>query len=111
MRAEGKEPDEGSALRFFHGLPFSAIWLVAMLLLFATFAIIGVVFGNIVQSSRGIISILIGYLVAAAGHQHLEQKVAHGVLARRIAAAALLSLAIALLSLGDRVWAIFAVSS
>jgi drug/metabolite transporter (DMT)-like permease len=82
--------------------PVALSWLVAMVLLFACFKYLGVVFGNIVQSTRGIISILIGGLVARAGWVRLEQMVGAGVLARRIAAAALMSLAIALFVLEGR---------
>ena len=76
--------------------PVAATWLVAMVLLFACFKYIGVVRGNIVQSTRGIISILIGSLLARRGLVHLEQRVGAGVLGRRLAAATLMCVAIAL---------------
>ena len=80
--------------------PSAASWLAAMVMLFATFATIGVVFGNIVQSSRGLISILLGALIARAGHAGLERKVGPGVLWRRAVAALLMSGAVALYVLG-----------
>ena len=80
-------------------LPYSLSWLAGMVFLFACFGLIGVVLGNIVQSSRGIISILFGVALAYAGHQHLESKVAAGILWRRIAAAALMMTAIILYTL------------
>jgi len=82
-------------------LPFSVIWLVAMVFLFSCYALIGPVYGNIMQSSRGIISIILGSLVAAAGHVHLEEKIHKSVLVRRIAAAAFMTAAIVLFAWGS----------
>ncbi len=76
--------------------PFAAAWLTAMVFLFACFAGIGVVYGNIVQSTRGLISILLGAHIASLGFEHLEKRIAHTVLLKRIAAAALMTGAIAL---------------
>lgn len=83
-----------------YALPFAAAWLGAMLLLFGCFGAVGVVFGNIVQASRGLISILIGWLVSAAGHVHLEARASLGVWLRRAVAAVLMILAIVLFSRG-----------
>jgi drug/metabolite transporter (DMT)-like permease len=82
-----------------HAVPFSIAWLSAMMFLFACFGNIGVVFGNIVQSTRGVISIGLGAVIAHAGYVHLEQKVGGWVLARRVLAALLMVGAIALFSL------------
>ncbi|RJP21592.1 MAG: EamA family transporter [Candidatus Omnitrophota bacterium] len=79
-----------------HAIPYSIAWFAGMLFLFSCFGSIGVVFGNIVQSSRGLISILLGTVVAAAGFEHIEEKVQLSVLARRISAAILMIGAIAL---------------
>ena len=76
--------------------PFAVAWFTAMLFLFGCFGSIGVVFGNIVQSTRGIFSIALGSVVAAAGYEHLEQKLAPRVLVARVAAAALMVAAVAL---------------
>lgn len=80
--------------------PFAVAWLIAMLCLFGCFGSIGVVFGNIVQSTRGLISIILGALIAKAGYHHLETKLPGSVLVRRLAAAMLMLVAIALFSLG-----------
>ncbi len=85
-----------------YAAPFAAIWLLAMLFLFACFGQIGVVFGNIVQSTRGIISILLGSWVASAGWIEIEEKLTSSVLVRRIGAACLMVAAIALFYLGAR---------
>ncbi|MCP4749783.1 MAG: DMT family transporter [Proteobacteria bacterium] len=82
-------------------LPYSLTWFTSMLFLFATFASLGVVYGNIVQSTRGVISILIGLLVFRLGYEHLEQAASGGTLARRIGAATLMTGAIALFYLGN----------
>ncbi len=83
-----------------YALPFSLAWLGAMLCLFACFGLIGLVYGNIVQSTRGLMSIGIGYLLARAGFVHLEAKVSRGTMARRVAAALLMLLAVVLFSQG-----------
>jgi drug/metabolite transporter (DMT)-like permease len=82
-----------------YGTPFAVAWFIGMLCIYACFASIGVVFGNIVQSSRGIISIVLGSLVAAAGHEHLERRTSRRVLIQRIVAAILMMAAIALFNL------------
>jgi len=81
-----------------HAVPFALAWMAAMLCLFACFASIGVVFGNIVQSTRGLLSIALGALIARAGYTHLERIVPRKVLLRRGCAAILMVVAIALFS-------------
>ena len=81
-----------------YAVPFAAAWLGAMLLLFSCFGAVGVVFGNIVQATRGLLSILIGLLVSAAGLVHLESRASPGVWLRRLAAAVLMVLSIILFS-------------
>ena len=65
---------------------FAVVWLLAILFLFAAFSIVGVVYGNILQSTRGIISIVLGALIAKLGHVHLEGRVSKTVFIRRIIA-------------------------
>jgi drug/metabolite transporter (DMT)-like permease len=83
-----------------YSLPFAATWFAAMMFLFACFASIGVVYGNIVQSSRGILSIFLGALLVRYNFEHLDQRVSRGVFFQRLAAAVLMSCAIALYYLG-----------
>lgn len=83
-----------------YALPFALAWLAAMMFLFSCFGLIGIVHGNIVQSTRGLISIGIGYLLARAGHVHIERSVDRRTMVRRLAAALLMLLAVALFSLG-----------
>ncbi len=81
-----------------YAAPFAAAWLGAMLLLFACLGAVGVVFGNIIQSTRGLMSILIGLLISAAGLVHLECRASPRVWLRRLAAAVLMVLSIILFS-------------
>jgi drug/metabolite transporter (DMT)-like permease len=82
--------------QWINAVPFAIAWLCAMFFLFACFASIGVVFGNIVQSTRGVISIVLGSFIAGVGLEHLEKKITTKVLLRRIFAAVLMVLSIAL---------------
>ena len=81
-------------------LPFTAAWIGAMLTLYATFALVGLVLTAILQSTRGVISIALGTALALRGHHHLEAKAAPGVVPRRVAAALLMTAAVALYVLG-----------
>jgi uncharacterized membrane protein len=68
-------------------IPFSIFWFVSMFFLFACFALISVMLGNIIQSTRGVISILLAVFIAKIGYEHIEQKVSRAVFIRRIVAA------------------------
>ncbi|MEM8737224.1 MAG: EamA family transporter [Planctomycetota bacterium] len=74
--------------------PYAVTWLGAMIALYMSFATVGTVLGAILQSSRGIISILLGIALASMGWHHLEQKHGWGVQFRRLIAAALMCLAV-----------------
>ena len=50
--------------------------------------------GNIIQSTRGIFSILFAPILAACGMTYLERKVSWGIIARRLVAACLMVAAI-----------------
>jgi len=77
-------------------LPSAATWFVAMCFLFACFGTIGFVFGNIIQSTRGILSVVLGWAVAHIGHTSLEAHVPRRVFWRRVGGATLMLLAVAL---------------
>ncbi|MBN2643613.1 MAG: DMT family transporter [Victivallales bacterium] len=83
---------------FICAVPFGVCWFLAMLVLFSCFASIGVVFGNIVQASRGLMSVLLGITLARAGYSHIEMKTSAGTFWKRIFAALLMIAAIALYS-------------
>lgn len=76
--------------------PYAVLWLLSMIALYATFASLGTVLGAILQSARGLTSILLGIALAGLGWQHLEQKHGWAVQARRLGAAALMCLAVVL---------------
>ena len=61
------------SLRLFLGaLPYSVLWFLAMMLLFASFGIIGVVLGTIIQAGRGVVSVFFGALLSKCGVGDLE---------------------------------------
>lgn len=75
-------------------LPYVASWMMTMVFLYGTFAAVGTVLGSILQSARGLFSILMGIGLAAMGWHHLEQKHGWAVQLRRLGAAALMCLAV-----------------
>jgi len=83
-----------------YALPFAISWLAGVGLIFGCFACIGVVFGNILQSTRGLFSIVIGAQLARLGMLHLERRTTRGVLVRRLAAAGMMTAAVAVYLLG-----------
>lgn len=87
-------PDRRTWLR--HALPYAAAWYCAMVALFVCFALSGLVLGNIAQSTRGLLSVMLGWLVARAGRTDMEERVGAATMLRRVAAAALIVAAMAL---------------
>ena len=87
--------------KFKASIPFSVAWFAGALFLFACFGFIGPVFGNIVQSSRGIFSILIGVAVAHCGFLEIEKQTGMRIFIQRIIAAVLMTASIALFYLGN----------
>ncbi len=77
-------------------LAYAVCWFCAMILLYACFAEIGAVFGNIIQSTRGLISIGLGLLLVRMGHLDIERKVDLRVTIKRGLGAVAMTLAIAL---------------
>ena len=91
-------------LMFLPSLCITAAWLVGMMCLFICFEAVGVVYGNILQSTRGLISIVIGAHLAGLGMVHLEQKHPRHVVLRRLGAAAMMCAAIALYRISPQQW-------
>lgn len=75
---------------------YAAAWLGGMVALYACFGLVGAVFGNILQSTRGVMSVVIGAGLAHLGWHDLEERVDRATFLRRLAAAALMTAAIAL---------------
>ncbi|NBT13195.1 MAG: hypothetical protein EBS56_06375 [Planctomycetia bacterium] len=78
---------------------YAVAWLMAMATLYACFALVGVVFGNVVQSTRGVMSVVLGAVLAHLGWHELEQRVDRATLVRRVGAACLMTAAIAVYAL------------
>ncbi len=77
-------------------LAYAVCWFTAMILLYACFAEIGAVFGNIVQSTRGLISIFLGLLLVRMGRLDIERRVDLRVTVKRGIGAIAMTIAIAL---------------
>jgi hypothetical protein len=75
---------------------YGLVWLGGMLTLYACFGLLGAVFGNVLLSSRGLFAVIIGAVLAHRGWHELEQQIDRAALVRRIAAAVLMTAAIAL---------------
>jgi len=73
---------------------YAAAWLAAMAGLYCCFGLVGVVFGNILQSTRGLMAVALGAALARHGWHELEQRVDRATLVRRLAAALLMTAAI-----------------
>mgnify|MGYP005864582417 CR=1 FL=1 len=82
--------------RWLAALPYALAWFVAMLGMYAAISLAGVVLANILQSTRGLMSVALGALLAGVGLVHLESKATRSVLIRRLIAAGLMTLAVGL---------------
>ena len=74
---------------------YGGVWLGGMAALYACFGLLGPVFGNVLQSSRGVLAVVFGAALAHLGWHELEQQVDRATLVRRVAAALLMTGAIA----------------
>lgn len=76
--------------------PYAGLWLLAMVCLFSAFSLITLILVNILQATRGLMSIAIGMAVAKLGHHHIESHAPIKVVLQRAIAAAMMVAAIAL---------------
>jgi drug/metabolite transporter (DMT)-like permease len=79
-----------------YALPFALTWYIAINLIFQTFLVLGPVFGNILQSTRGLISVVLGKLVLLFGIKGLEERMPRYAFIRRLGAAILMTAAVSL---------------
>lgn len=79
-----------------YALPFSVTWFISIIFLFSCFSLVGVVFGNILQSTRGLISVVLGFAIAHAGFETWEPKVEKKIFLQRLLAALLMTSAVGL---------------
>jgi drug/metabolite transporter (DMT)-like permease len=70
--------------------PYAALWFVAMIGLFYSFSTVGIIFGSILQSTRGFISILLAAAIMKMGHHHIEPPAPRRILLQRLAAGVLM---------------------
>ena len=89
-------PKHSTRGTWLYAVPFAASWFVAMICLFSCFGLVGVVYGNILQSMRGIISIVLGFVIAHIGFESLEPKPSIRIIVQRLVAAALMTGAVGL---------------
>lgn len=85
---------EGSRWKI--ALPYGLAWFGSMVCMFIAIALVNVVFANILQSTRGLISIALGVALVHIGWTELESRTTRSVLVRRSIAALLMTVAIAL---------------
>ncbi len=75
-------------------VPFALSWLTGMFALFTCFGAVGPVLGSILQSSRGVISILLAIPAARMGFPKIEPSSPGHVVIKRLTAAFLIILAV-----------------
>ena len=67
-----------------------------MLCLFTSFAIVGVIYGNILQATRSIMGVFLAALFTHLGHTHIEHIKDRSMFVRRLIAAIAMTLAVIL---------------
>ncbi len=78
----------------YFALPYSLSWLAGITCLFITFSLIGVIFGNMLQSIRGFIAVIVGVMVSRAGLLHIETRISARGWLLRLGGAAVMTAAI-----------------
>lgn len=68
---------------FADSAPYGVCWFASLLFLYPCFGILGVIFGTIMQSARGVISVLIGALLLKFGLEQYEPRVGTSAWIRR----------------------------
>ena len=86
---------------FLAATPFGAAWFISMNFLLTGFGTLGVVYGTIIQSGRGIVSVVLGVLLIHLGFDHLEPRVNKKAWFRRAVMAALMLAAMTLYAKGS----------
>ena len=80
-------------------LPQGICWTVSMWGLYVCFGLIGAAFGNVIQASRGVVSLVLGIVLSYFAINGLEQKQGAAVWVRKAIAALLMFGAIVLYAL------------
>ena len=79
-----------------YGTPYGVLYFGSQVALFVSFGLIGPVFANVIQSSRGIISVAIGVILCRFGLSSLDNKGDRNLWLRRLACAIIMTTAIIL---------------
>ncbi|MDD3953446.1 MAG: EamA family transporter [Lentisphaeria bacterium] len=77
-------------------IPYSCVWMAAMVVFYLSIGLLGTVFTSIIQSSRGLISVILGALVAWLGYAGMESRASKAIWLSRLAAALLIMAAVAI---------------
>ena len=80
--------------------PYSLIWIISQVALFACFALLKPVFGNVILATRGLFSVAFGAMLPLLGLGALDSKISRRKWIQRGVAALLMTIAIALYSFG-----------
>lgn len=80
-------------------IPYSLLYFASMVFLYTSFGLIGVVFGSIVQSGRGIVSVLFGIVLVHYGWDRNERPLSPLKWTQRFVCAALMVAAMIIYSL------------
>lgn len=96
VAAEYGRPQPPVAGDWLAAAQYAATWLVAMLGLYSCYGAVGVVLGTVLQSTRGVMSVGIGAVLAHLGWHDLESRVDRIMLLKRFAAALLMTAAVAI---------------
>lgn len=76
--------------------PFALCWIGGMIFLFLCFSYVGPVYGNILQSTRGLISIFMSWALIRLGAGHIEPSQGKGALISKLVAGTLMVIAVGL---------------
>ena len=76
--------------KFATALPQGICWIMSMLGLYVSFGLLGAAFGNVLQASRGIISLILGIIISYFAVNNPDEEKQSAVVWLRKAAAALL---------------------
>ena len=82
--------------QFKYGTPYGILYFGSQVALFVSFGLIGPVFANVIQSSRGIISVLLAVLLSSCKFCTLDAKGGKKLWLRRLICAVVMTLAIIL---------------
>ncbi|MDO5317196.1 MAG: hypothetical protein Q4G65_01090 [bacterium] len=88
--------------KFADSAPFAAFWFSAMMAIYFCYGQLGSVFGNVVQSTRALIAVLVSLLACRLLHMGVEGTVSRSMWTRRGCAALLMTIGIVLYSLAGK---------